>query len=76
MSTVPPEVLPPAAAPLPSLKAADVVDPPLPAVANLTPPPQPDAAAQAPSSAAKANVADVVLSLAAILVLAMLSAGH
>ncbi|CAL0307076.1 unnamed protein product [Lupinus luteus] len=77
LSTIPAEILPPAGAPLPALEVADVVDPPLPAVANLTEeattaPPAP----VAPSSTASANTSNFVLSLVAILVLAMLSEHH
>ncbi|KAE9609785.1 putative glycerophosphodiester phosphodiesterase [Lupinus albus] len=78
MSTIPAEILPPSGAPLPSLEVADVVDPPLPSVVNMTK--DVHAAAPAapvtPSSTASANVSNVALSLVAILVFAMVSARH
>ncbi|CAL0325639.1 unnamed protein product [Lupinus luteus] len=78
LSTIPAELLPPAGAPLPPLEVADVVDPPLPAVVNMTKDAQAAAptAPVAPSSVASANAYNVALSLVAILVFAMLSARH
>ncbi|KAF5469549.1 hypothetical protein F2P56_013613 [Juglans regia] len=72
LSLVPPEVQPPAAAPLPPLEASDVVDPPLPPVAKDTAAATPDPATPtvAPSSA-PANVTSVCLSLVSIVVLAL-----
>ncbi|KAG6628057.1 glycerophosphodiester phosphodiesterase GDPDL6 isoform X2 [Carya illinoinensis] len=73
LSLVPPEVQPPAAAPLPPLEASDVVDPPLPPVAKDTAAaiPAPATPTVAPSSA-PANVASVCLSVVSIVVLALL----
>lgn len=73
-------MLPPAAAPLPPLKIGDIVDPPLPPVVNTT---TTDAAAtdaaanapaiaEAPRSSALANVANMGLSLVAIMLLSLL----
>ncbi|XP_019441286.1 PREDICTED: glycerophosphodiester phosphodiesterase GDPDL7-like [Lupinus angustifolius] len=78
LSTIPVEILPPEGSPLPPLKVENVVDPPLPAVVNVTKDvPAASAAAVAPSSStAPANVSNIALSLLAILVLAMLSASH
>ncbi|XP_019453338.1 PREDICTED: glycerophosphodiester phosphodiesterase GDPDL7-like [Lupinus angustifolius] len=76
LSTIPAEILPPAGAPLPVLEVANVVDPPLPAVVNLTREATPAPAAVTPSSTASANASNFVLSLVAILVLAMLSSEH
>ncbi|OIV99858.1 hypothetical protein TanjilG_26196 [Lupinus angustifolius] len=78
LSTIPAELLPPSAAPLPPLEVADVVDPPLPAVVNTTKDVHAAAPAApvAPSSTASANSSNVALSLVAILVFAMLSARH
>ncbi|XP_059454470.1 glycerophosphodiester phosphodiesterase GDPDL6-like [Corylus avellana] len=78
ISIVPPEGQPPAPAPLPPLKLGDIVDPPLPPVANITAdtaaaPNSPTIAeAQAPRSSALANAASVGLSLVAIMVLSLL----
>ncbi|KAG6673477.1 hypothetical protein I3842_16G114300 [Carya illinoinensis] len=78
LSLVPREAQPPAETPLPPLQVSDVVDPPLPPVANIT-----DAApstvngAEAPRSSALANVASVSLSMVSIIVLALIfSIGH
>ncbi|KAG6625678.1 glycerophosphodiester phosphodiesterase GDPDL7 [Carya illinoinensis] len=78
LSLVPREAQPPAETPLPPLQVSDVVDPPLPPVANIT-----DAApstvngAEAPGSSALANVASVSLSMVSIIVLALIfSIGH
>ncbi|KAG2665127.1 hypothetical protein I3760_16G115600 [Carya illinoinensis] len=73
LSLVPREAQPPAETPLPPLQVSDVVDPPLPPVANIT-----DAApstvngAEAPRSSALANVASVSLSMVSIIVLALI----
>ncbi|XP_062160104.1 glycerophosphodiester phosphodiesterase GDPDL6 [Alnus glutinosa] len=75
ISLVPVAVLPPAAAPLPPLKIGDIVDPPLPPVVNTTTtavPPNAPAVAEAPRSSALANVANMGLSLVAIMVLSFL----
>jgi hypothetical protein len=75
ISLVPVAVLPPAAAPLPPLKIGDIVDPPLPLVVNTTTtavPPNAPAVAEAPRSSALANVANMGLSLVAIMVLSFL----
>ena len=70
----PPEVQPPAAAPLPPLDSADVVDPPLPPVANISTASSPVAEAPQPSARISfANVAKMDLSLVAIMVLSLLS---
>ncbi|KAK7849013.1 glycerophosphodiester phosphodiesterase gdpdl6 [Quercus suber] len=69
-----PEVQPPAAAPLPPLDSADVVDPPLPPVANISTASSPVAEAPSPSASISfANVAKMDLSLMAIMVLSLLS---
>ncbi|KAJ1382400.1 PLC-like phosphodiesterase, TIM beta/alpha-barrel domain superfamily [Sesbania bispinosa] len=74
-STIPPELLAPAEAPLPPLEVAKVVDPPLPPVINQSKA-EPGASPQSASSSdARENVASSALSLVAILVLAVLSAG-
>lgn len=75
LATVPAELQPPAQAPLPALQVANVVDPPLPPVVNLTKPETVAPPNPAPSSGARACV-NSVLSLVAISVLAMFFAGH
>lgn len=85
LKTISAELLPPAEAPLPPLEIANVVDPPLPAVTNLTKAEPagssagggPTAAASPPHQAdARANVANSGLSIVTMLVLAMLYIGH
>ncbi|KAE9601739.1 putative glycerophosphodiester phosphodiesterase [Lupinus albus] len=77
LSTIPAEILPPEGSPLPPLDVADVVDPPLPAVVNVTKDvPAASASPVAPSSTAPAIVSNIVLSLVAILVFAVLSASY
>ncbi|KAJ7979628.1 glycerophosphodiester phosphodiesterase GDPDL7 [Quillaja saponaria] len=71
-----PEAKPPAAAPLPPLEVADVVDPPLPPVTNVATNGPPAAAPAPPASGALANVANFGLSLVAILVFSVLSVRH
>lgn len=74
LSLAPPEVQPPAVAPLPPLDSADVVDPPLPPVANISTAGSPIAEAPQPSASISfANVAKMDLSLMAIMVLSLLS---
>ncbi|KAJ6746183.1 GLYCEROPHOSPHODIESTER PHOSPHODIESTERASE GDPDL6-RELATED [Salix koriyanagi] len=69
LKTVPEETQPPASSPTPALDVADVVDPPLPAVTKPASPPP----ATSPHSSAVANIANVVLSLVAIVVFSSLS---
>ncbi|XP_059638149.1 glycerophosphodiester phosphodiesterase GDPDL7-like [Cornus florida] len=86
LNLAPPEVLPPAVAPAPALNVADVVDPPLPPVSNVSPPaPTPAAAgegagatpgpAEKPGSSSPKNIANIALSLVAIMLLSLLSMG-
>ncbi|GMY35654.1 glycerophosphodiester phosphodiesterase GDPDL7-like [Fagus crenata] len=74
-SMVAPEVLPPAEAPLPPLQVGDVVDPPLPPVAHITVASTPvQSPADSPHpSASLTNVANMGLSVMAIMVLSLLS---
>ncbi|GKV03334.1 hypothetical protein SLEP1_g15655 [Rubroshorea leprosula] len=65
-----PETQPPAVAPSPPLEIADVVDPPLPAVANVSSPSSPYTTEPISSSTAKA--ANIGLSLTAIVVISSL----
>lgn len=77
--TVTPQLLPPAEAPLPALEVANVVDPPLPAVANVnktSPPTAPIVPPPPPPSGAWANAINPALSLMSILVFHMLFTGH
>ncbi|KAL5774909.1 hypothetical protein ACOSP7_012466 [Xanthoceras sorbifolium] len=84
LGLVPEEVQPPATAPAPALRVADVVDPPLPPVTAKSPPSSPPAAdgtpgapaGSTPPSSGMANVANIGLSLVAILVLSLLSVGY
>ncbi|KAB5552806.1 hypothetical protein DKX38_010117 [Salix brachista] len=69
LKTVPEETQPPASSPTPALDVADVVDPPLPAVTKPASPPP----ATSPHSSAVANIANLVLSLVAIVVFSSLS---
>ncbi|KAF9680674.1 hypothetical protein SADUNF_Sadunf06G0146200 [Salix dunnii] len=69
LKTVPEDTQPPASSPTPALDVADVVDPPLPAVTKLASPPP----ATSPHSSALANIANVFLSLVAIVVFSSLS---
>jgi len=73
LSLVPREAQPPAETPLPPLQVSDVVDPPLPPVANITAAaPSTVTGAEAPRSSALANVASVGLSMVSIIVLALI----
>ncbi|KAL9399677.1 hypothetical protein Peur_008638 [Populus x canadensis] len=69
LKTVPEETQPPASSPTPALDVADIVDPPLPAVTKPASPPP----ATSPRSSALANIANVGLSLVAIVVFSSLS---
>ncbi|KAL6499666.1 hypothetical protein OROGR_027576 [Orobanche gracilis] len=76
-STVPPELLPPAEAPLPPLEAGNVVDPPLPAVTDVNrTSPAATPAPPSPPSSAWTNAANSGLSFVAIVVFATLCACH
>ncbi|KAK9131126.1 hypothetical protein Sjap_011613 [Stephania japonica] len=75
LDLVPPEILPPAAAPNPSLKPADVVDPPLPPVADAKTLPPAAGPATAPSGQAS-NVANVGLCVVAMVVVQLLCLGY
>ncbi|KAK9099256.1 hypothetical protein Syun_026301 [Stephania yunnanensis] len=75
LDLVPPEILPPAAAPNPSLKPADVVDPPLPPVADTTTLPPAAGPAIAPSGQAS-NVANVGLCVVAMVMVQLLCLGY
>ncbi|KAK1571385.1 hypothetical protein Q3G72_016035 [Acer saccharum] len=83
LSLVPEEVQPPATAPAPALAVADIVDPPLPPVANVSTSSNPPSAGGPPGappagskpSSGIANVANISLSLVSIMVLSLLSAG-
>ncbi|KAJ6857376.1 glycerophosphodiester phosphodiesterase GDPDL6-like [Populus alba x Populus x berolinensis] len=68
LKTVPEETQPPASSPTPALDVADVVDPPLPAVTKPAPPPT-----TSPHSNALQNIANVGLSLVAIMAFTLLS---
>ncbi|XP_044464339.1 glycerophosphodiester phosphodiesterase GDPDL7-like [Mangifera indica] len=76
LNIIPEQVQPPSSAPGPSLKIADIVDPPLPSVSNgstpfgSSPVGAPNAA---PSSRDKTNVANAGLSLVAAMLLCLLS---
>lgn len=80
----PKDIAPPAQAPEPPLKVSDIVDPPLPPVANIATvsAPAPAAVATAANATGKAkssglvNVANVGLSLVAIMVLSLFSWGY
>uniref|UniRef100_A0A5B6Z2M4 glycerophosphodiester phosphodiesterase n=1 Tax=Davidia involucrata TaxID=16924 RepID=A0A5B6Z2M4_DAVIN len=68
------DVQPPAAAPAPALNVADVVDPPLPAVISNVSTSTPAAApAGKPRSNSPKNVANMALSLVAIMLISLLS---
>ncbi|KAG6772278.1 hypothetical protein POTOM_023681 [Populus tomentosa] len=69
LKTVPEETQPPASSPTPALDVADIVDPPLPAVTKPASPPP----TTSPRSSALANIANVGLSLVAIVVFSSLS---
>ncbi|KAH8504995.1 hypothetical protein Peur_045548 [Populus x canadensis] len=69
LKTVPEETQPPASSPTPALDVADIVDPPLPAVTKPASPPP----ATSPRSSALSNIANVGLSLVAIVVFSSLS---
>ncbi|XP_011033465.1 PREDICTED: glycerophosphodiester phosphodiesterase GDPDL6-like [Populus euphratica] len=69
LKTVPEETQPPASSPTPALDVADIVDPPLPAVTKPASPPP----ATSPRSSALAVIANVGLSLVAIVVFSSLS---
>jgi hypothetical protein len=69
LKTVPEETQPPASTPTPALDVADVVDPPLPAVTKPASPPP----ATSPHSNALQNIANVGLSLVAIMAFTLLS---
>ncbi|KAK1550081.1 hypothetical protein Q3G72_013371 [Acer saccharum] len=83
LSLVPEEVQPPATAPAPALAVADIVDPPLPPVANVSTSSNPPSAGGPPGappadskpSSGIANVANIGLSLVSIIVLSLLSIG-
>ncbi|KAK3189559.1 hypothetical protein Dsin_029120 [Dipteronia sinensis] len=82
LSLVPDEVQPPATAPAPAMVVADIVDPPLPPVADVSTssnPPStggpPGAPAGSKPSSGIANVANIGLSLVPIMVLSLISAG-
>ncbi|KAF5445738.1 hypothetical protein F2P56_034768 [Juglans regia] len=73
LSLVPRDAQPPAETPLPPLQVSDVVDPPLPPVANITAAaPSTVTGAEAPRSSALENVASVGLSMLSIIVLALI----
>lgn len=74
LQTIPEETQPPASSPTPALDVADVVDPPLPAVTKpAPPPPSPPPPATSPHSNALQNIANVGLSLVAIMAFPLLS---
>ncbi|KAJ6863371.1 hypothetical protein NC652_040046 [Populus alba x Populus x berolinensis] len=74
LKTVPEETQPPASSPTPALDVADVVDPPLPAVTKpASPPPSSPPPATSPHSNALQNIANVGLSLVAIMAFPLLS---
>ncbi|KAJ4845616.1 hypothetical protein Tsubulata_005752 [Turnera subulata] len=64
ISSMPPELQPPASAPSPALDVADIVDPPLPAV--IKPPPAAPPTAPSGKSGAMTNAANMGLSLLAL----------
>ncbi|KAJ1436931.1 PLC-like phosphodiesterase, TIM beta/alpha-barrel domain superfamily [Sesbania bispinosa] len=74
--TIAPELLPPAEAPLPPLEAANVFDPPLPAVTNVNRTNSSVAPAPPHPSSAWANVVNPSLSLMAIVMFATLFVSH
>ncbi|KAA8531130.1 hypothetical protein F0562_005839 [Nyssa sinensis] len=78
INLIQPEALPPAEAPAPALDVSYVVDPPLPPVAKVSNDSASDAgAAPAPQKSSQtAKVANVGLSLVAIVVLSLLSMGY
>lgn len=76
LGLVPEPALPPATAPSPPLDVADVVDPPLPPVANISTTGAGAVAPAAPHSSGMENMANVGLSLVAIMVLSLLSMGY
>uniref|UniRef100_A0A5B6Z2P3 glycerophosphodiester phosphodiesterase n=1 Tax=Davidia involucrata TaxID=16924 RepID=A0A5B6Z2P3_DAVIN len=77
LSLAPSDLQPPAAAPAPALNVADIVDPPLPVVSNVSGSIPPAAApAQNPRSSSPRNVANVALFLVAIMLLCLLSTGY
>ncbi|GAV79984.1 GDPD domain-containing protein [Cephalotus follicularis] len=76
LNLVPAEVMPPAAAPSPALDVADVVDPPLPALANKSDTTNPADVAPPPRSSGMVFVANVGMSLLTIMVLSLLSLGY
>ncbi|KAL3566889.1 hypothetical protein D5086_032304 [Populus alba] len=74
LQTIPEETQPPASSPTPALDVADVVDPPLPAVTKpASPPPSSPPPATSPHSNALQNIANVGLSLVAIMAFPLLS---
>ncbi|KAL9339559.1 hypothetical protein Peur_068574 [Populus x canadensis] len=74
LKTVPEETQPPASSPTPALDVADVVDPPLPTVTKpASPPPASPPPATSPHSNALQNIANVGLSLVAIMAFTLLS---
>ncbi|XP_011017989.1 PREDICTED: glycerophosphodiester phosphodiesterase GDPDL6-like [Populus euphratica] len=74
LKTVPEETQAPASSPTPALDVADVVDPPLPAVTKpASPPPASPLPATSPHSKALQNIANVGLSLVAIMAFTLLS---
>ncbi|KAK2646705.1 hypothetical protein Ddye_021900 [Dipteronia dyeriana] len=82
LSLVPEEVQPPATAPAPALAVADILDPPLPPVADVSTSSNPPSASGPPGAPAGskpsngiANFADIGLSLASIMALCLMSAG-
>ncbi|GKU87176.1 hypothetical protein SLEP1_g1621 [Rubroshorea leprosula] len=72
LSQVPPEAMSPAVAPSPPLDMADVIDPPLPAVAKVDSPATPGTPGRKSSSTTIA--ANIGLSLVAIMVISLLFA--
>jgi len=73
-----PDPLKPKASPPKALQVADVVDPPLPPVINLAKaePPAASTPPPPPSSGVRAYGVNSVISLVAVLVVAMFYAGH
>ncbi|XP_043712512.1 glycerophosphodiester phosphodiesterase GDPDL7-like [Telopea speciosissima] len=78
LELAPPEVLPPAEAPVPPLEAADVIDPPLPQVAVVASKkaPAPAPAGASTKSSQPANTVNLGLGLVAIMVLCLLSLSY